>query len=202
MPHLITQNTKLKKTSKITGMRVYNFGIPAFQDEEGKRTCPFAGACAKFCYAQKGAYVWSNVSPAFQFRYLATKCDSFVDKMTAEIVKKRVDILRVHDSGDYYSNEYIDKWMTIARALPHVRFYSYTKSIPLFLDRDIPSNFDIIFSEGGTRDNLIDYDKHRHARIFNDYDAMDQEGYVNAMDSDLMATKWFNQSHKVGLVMH
>ena len=92
MPHLITQNTKLKKTSKITGMRVYNFGIPAFQDEEGKRTCPFAGACAKFCYAQKGAYVWSNVSPAFQFRYLATKCDSFVDKMTAEIVKKRVEI--------------------------------------------------------------------------------------------------------------
>tara|TARA_R110000824_G_scaffold27608_8_gene93637 strand:- start:5211 stop:5819 length:609 start_codon:yes stop_codon:yes gene_type:complete len=202
MPHLITQNTKLKKTSKITGMRVYNFGIPAFQDEEGKRTCPFAGACAKFCYAQKGAYVWSNVSPAFQFRYLATKCDSFVDKMTAEIVKKRVDILRVHDSGDYYSNEYIDKWMHIAKALPHVRFYSYTKSIPLFLDRDIPSNFDIIFSEGGTRDNLIDYDKHRHARIFNDYDAMDHEGYVNAMDSDLMATKWFNQSHKVGLVMH
>jgi hypothetical protein len=202
MPQLITQNGKLKKTSKLTGLRVYNFGIPAFQDSDGKRTCPFAGACAKFCYAQKGAYVWSNVSPAFQFRYLATKCDSFVDKMTAELVKKRVDILRVHDSGDYYSRRYIDKWLTIAKRLPNVRFYSYTKSIPLFLDLDIPDNYDIIFSEGGTRDDLIDYTAHRHARIFDDYDAMNQAGYVNAMESDLMATKWFNDSNKVGLVMH
>lgn len=202
MTQLITQNGKLKKTSKLTGLRVYNFGIPAFQDEDGKRTCPFAGACAKFCYAQKGAYVWSNVSPAFQFRYLATKCDSFVDKMTAELIKKRVDILRVHDSGDYYSKKYIDKWLTIAKRLPNVRFYSYTKSIPLFLDLDIPDNYDIIFSEGGTRDDLINYHHHRHARIFDDYDAMNQAGYVNAMESDLMATKWFNDSNKVGLVMH
>ena len=202
MPQLITQNGKLKKTSKLTGLRVYNFGIPAFQDSDGKRTCPFAGACAKFCYAQKGAYVWSNVSPAFQFRYLATKCDSFVDKMTAELIKKRVDILRVHDSGDYYSRKYIDKWMTIAKRLPNVRFYSYTKSIPLFLDLDIPDNYDIIFSEGGTRDDLINYHHHRHARIFDDYEAMNQAGYVNAMESDLMATKWFNDSNKVGLVMH
>ena len=201
MPQLITQNGKLKKTSKLTGLRVYNFGIPAFQDSDGKRTCAFAGACAKICYAQKGAYVWSNVSPAFQFRYLATKCDSFVDKMTIELVKKRVDILRVHDSGDYYSRKYIDKWLTIAKRLPNVRFYSYTKSIPHFLDLDIPDNYDIIFSEGGTRDDLIDYTTHRHARIFDDYDAMNQAGYVNAMESDLMATKWFNDSNKVGLVM-
>ena len=94
---MVLSLNKLKKTSKLIGLRVFNFGIPAFEDENGKRTCPFAGACAKFCYAQKGSYVWSNVSPAFQFRYLATKCDSFVDKMTIELVKKRVDILRVHD---------------------------------------------------------------------------------------------------------
>ena len=114
MPHLITQNTKLKRTSDIIGQRVYNFGIPAFEDADGKRTCPFAGECAKFCYAQKGAYVWSNVAPAFQYRYLATKCDTFVDKMVAELSKKRVDILRVHDSGDYYSMKYIKKWIAIA----------------------------------------------------------------------------------------
>jgi hypothetical protein len=202
MPHLITQNTKLKKTSRITGLRVFNFGIPAFEDADGKRTCPFAGSCAKFCYAQKGAYIWSNVKPAFQFRYLATKSDDFVENMVAELTKKRVDILRVHDSGDYYSKAYIGKWMEIAKRLPNVRFYSYTKSIPLFLDLDIPDNYDIIFSEGGTRDDLIDYNTHRHARIFDDYKTMNQAGYVDAMKSDLMATKWFNDSNKVGLVMH
>ena len=62
----------------------------------------------------QGAYSWSNAKPAFQFRYLATKSNDFVDDMIAEIKKKKVDILRVHDSGDYYSREYIDKWMEIA----------------------------------------------------------------------------------------
>ena len=83
MPHLITQNAKLKKTSKLIRLRVFNFGIPAFEDTNGKRTCPFAGSCAKFCYAQKGAYSWSNVKPAFQFRYVATKSNDFVDDMIA-----------------------------------------------------------------------------------------------------------------------
>jgi len=202
MPHLITQNTKLKRTSKIIGERVFNFGIPAFEDADGKRTCPFAADCADWCYAQKGAYVWSNVAPAFQYRYMATKLDSFVEDMISEITKKRVDILRVHDSGDYYSVKYINKWMAIAKALPHVRFYSYTKSIPLFLNIDIPENFDIIYSEGGKRDDLIDYANHRHARVFPDEQSLIAHGYINAMKSDVMATKWFNSSNKVGLVKH
>jgi len=202
MPHLITQNAKLKKTSKLIRLRVFNFGIPAFEDTNGKRTCPFAGSCAKFCYAQKGAYSWSNVKPAFQFRYVATKSNDFVDDMIAEIKKKKVDILRVHDSGDYYSRGYIDKWIEIARRLPDVKFYSYTKSIPLFIGVDIPDNYDIIFSEGGTRDDMIDYAVDRHARIFDSYKDLENAGYVNAMESDLNATKWYNQTNKVGLVMH
>lgn len=202
--NLLTQNSKLKKTSKAVGLKVMNFGIPALVDpDSGRRTCPFAGSCAKFCYAQKGAYTWSNVKPAFIRRYEATKCDDFVDVMIAEVKRTKADMIRVHDSGDYYSREYIEKWFAIARALPHVRFYSYTKSVPLFLGRDdIPPNYDIIFSEGGTRDHLIDTAKHRHARIFDTYDDMNAAGYVDAMASDVMATKWFNDSNKVGLVFH
>ena len=179
--NLLTQNSKLKKTSKAVGLKVMNFGIPAYEDSEGRRTCPFAGSCAKYCYAQKGAYSWSNVKPAFIKRYQATKCADFVDIMIDEIKRKRADMVRVHDSGDYYSRAYIDKWFAIARALPDVRFYSYTKSVPLFLERDdIPDNYDIIFSEGGTRDDLIDTTKHRHARIFSTYDDMTAAGYVDA----------------------
>ena len=119
-----------------------------------------------------------------------------------EIQNKKVDILRVHDSGDYYSRDYVAKWMEIAKRLPDVRFYSYTKSIPLFVGVDIPENYDIIYSEGGTRDDMIDYDNDRHARIFDSYDDLESAGYVNAMESDLKATKWFNRTNKVGLVMH
>ena len=66
--NLLTQNTKLKKTSKVLGLRVFNFGIPAYKSASGKLTCPMADECVKFCYAKKGAYIWSNVKPAFEKR--------------------------------------------------------------------------------------------------------------------------------------
>ena len=200
--NLITQNSKLKSTSKEMGLRVFNFGIPAYKSATGKLTCPFADKCVKYCYAQKGAYTWGNVKPAFERRYEISKQDDFVEIMIEEIVKKKVDYLRVHDSGDYYSNEYIYKWFAIANALPHVRFYSYTKSIPLFLDKKIPENLDIIFSEGSKKDELIDVSIHRHSRIFSDKSELEHAGYVDASKNDLMATKWFNTNNRIGLIFH
>jgi hypothetical protein len=199
---LITQNSKLKSTSREMGLRVFNFGIPAYKSATGKLTCPFADKCVKYCYAQKGAYIWGNVKPAFERRYEATKQDNFVEMMVEELVKKKADYLRIHDSGDYYSNEYIYKWFAIANALPHVRFYSYTKSIPLFLDKTIPENMDIIFSEGSKKDELIDVNIHRHSRIFSEKSELENAGYVDASKNDLMATKWFNDNHRIGLIFH
>lgn len=199
---LITQNSKLKSTSREMGLRVFNFGIPAYKSATGKLTCPFADKCVKYCYAQKGAYIWGNVKPAFERRYEATKQDDFVEIMVEELIKKKADYLRIHDSGDYYSNEYIYKWFAIANALPNVRFYSYTKSIPLFLDKTIPENMDIIFSEGSKKDELIDVNIHRHSRIFSEKSELENAGYVDASKNDLMATKWFNDNHRIGLIFH
>lgn len=200
---LLTQNSKLKKTSEHFNVKVYNFGIPAFQDPEtGKRTCPFAGSCAKICYARKGAYAWSNVKPAFVARYKATKQANFVQLITDELRKKKVQYLRVHDSGDYYSPEYIQKWLEIARLNPQVKFYSYTKSIPLFEGIELPNNYDIIFSEGSKVDHLIDVTKHRHSRIFSTKEALQKAKYVDTSAYDLLATKWFNESNKIGLILH
>ena len=115
--NLLTQNSKLKRTSKELGVRVFNFGIPAYKSASGKLTCPMAKECVKFCYAKKGAYVWSNVQPAFEKRYQLSKTDDFVHSMIDEIMKKKPDYVRVHDSGDYYSKAYLDKWLMIA-AIP------------------------------------------------------------------------------------
>ena len=127
--NLLTQNSKLKKTSKLTGLRVFNFGIPAYKSASGKLTCPFAGECVKFCYAQKGAYSWSNVKPAFEKRYELTKTDDFVNEMNKEIAKKKPDYVRVHDSGDYYSKAYLDKWIEIAIPVSYTHLTLPTKRI-------------------------------------------------------------------------
>jgi hypothetical protein len=200
--NLLTQNSKLKKTSKSLGLRVFNFGIPAYKSASGKLTCPFADACVKFCYAKKGAYIWSNVQPAFEKRYQLSKTDDFVNIMNQEIAKKRPDYVRVHDSGDYYSRAYLDKWLAVAIHNPHVRFYSYTNCVEMLKNTNLPDNYDIIFSDSGKQKHMIDEKKDRHTRIFHSHSELISAGYTDASNIDLMATKWFNKTNKVGLIFH
>ena len=200
--NLLTQNSKLKKTSKELGLRVFNFGIPAYKSASGKLTCPMADSCVKFCYAKKGAYIWSNVKPAFEKRYQLTKTDNFVEAMNAEIRKKKPDYVRVHDSGDYYSRAYLKKWIDIANSNPNVRFYSYTNMVDMMLKTSLPDNYDIIFSDSGKQKHLIDERKHRHTKIFKSNADLNSAGYTDASSIDLHATRWFNNTIKVGLVFH
>jgi len=200
--NLLTQNSKLKKTSKELRLRVFNFGIPAYKSASGKLTCPMADTCVKFCYAKKGAYIWSNVKPAFEKRYELTKTDDFVEAMNAEIRKKKPDYVRVHDSGDYYSTAYLKKWIQVAIYNPSVRFYSYTNMVDMMLKASLPDNYDIIFSDSGKQKHLINERKHRHTKIFSTNSDLISNGYVDASSIDLMATKWFSKNHKVGLVFH
>ena len=161
-----------------------------------------ADECVKFCYAKKGAYIWSNVKPAFERRYQLSKTDDFVEAMNAEIRKKKPDYVRVHDSGDYYSRAYLHKWIAVANDNPDVRFYSYTNMIKMFLNVPLPSNYDIIFSDSGKQKNLIDEVKHRHTKIFQSSNDLIRAGYADASSVDLMATRWFSDTNKVGLVFH
>jgi hypothetical protein len=200
--NLLTQNSKLKKTSKALGLRVFNFGIPAYKSASGKLTCPMADECVKFCYAKKGAYIWSNVKPAFEKRYELSKTDDFVEAMNAEIRKKKPDYVRVHDSGDYYSRAYLKKWIEVAIHNPNVRFYSYTNMIDMMLKTSLPDNYDIIFSDSGKQKNLINERVHRHTKIFSSHSDLVHAGYTDASAVDLYATRWFNATNKVGLIFH
>ena len=200
--NLLTQNSKLKNTSKQLGVRVFNFGIPAYKSASGKLTCPMAKDCVKFCYAKKGAYIWSNVKPAFEKRYELTKTDEFVNAMNAEIERKKPDYVRVHDSGDYYSKAYLQKWITVAIHNPDVKFYSYTNMVDLVHKTDLPDNYDIIFSNAGKQVHMIDYEQDRYTKIFKSKQELDRAGFVNASKVDLFATKWFSNNKKVGLIFH
>ena len=211
--NLLTQNKKLKDTSKAIGKKVFNFSLPAYKFANGKKdkngndlfnvVCPFAGSCIKPCYAQKGNYTrYPKNNLLREQKYYLTKSDNFVDLMSEEIKKKKANYIRVHDSGDFYSRQYALKWFKIAELNPEVKFYAYTKSFKWFMNMEIPNNFDLIFSEGSINDNLIDTKLHRHARIFDTENDLLEAGYINASKNDLMATKFFNTSNKVGLIFH
>lgn len=201
-------NSKMKKTEDHFNVKIFNFSIPAGNDKaSGKITCPFANECLKFCYAKKGAYAWSNVQLALTQRYNATKRDDFeeivIQFLSNKLKRESKQIyVRIHDSGDFYSKAYFEKWISIALMMPKVRFYAYTKSHSFTREYDLPSNMDLIYSFGSKNDELICKDTERHSRIFDSLDELKDNGYVDASKYDLYATKWHSNTHKVGLIIH
>lgn len=187
-------NSKLKKS----GIVSFNL-IPIVH-------CPLAGACKSFCYATVGQQAFKSGVQRRAGAFLATIQADFVQSMHAEIQrwkKKKIQAIRVHDSGDFYSMDYLKSWLEIARLNPDVRFYAYSKSLP-FVHRAydlglVPENFRIIQSVGGLADNRIRLDL-PHARIFSTHDELVAAGYADASETDDAAA--FGSNPLVGLVVH
>jgi hypothetical protein len=79
----------------------------------------------------------------------------------------KADTVRVHVSGDFFSQIYFDAWMSVARLFDTKKFYAYTKSIPYWLERreTIPENFNLTSSKGGRSDDLIELNKLKYAEV-------------------------------------
>jgi hypothetical protein len=201
-----TGNSKLKTTSKHFDIKIFNFSIPAGNDKiTGKITCPFAGKCLADCYAKKGFYNMPNVEKALSERHKATRDANFVERIDTELIKatnKKQVYVRIHDSGDFYSPNYFQKWLEIARLNPSVRFYAYTKSHSFIRGIELPENFDLIFSFGSKNDELINVETERHSKIFYSKEQMELEGYFDASHLDINATKWVTTNKKIGLLFH
>jgi hypothetical protein len=82
---------------------------------------------------------------------------------------KNAGIVRIHSAGDYFSPEYFDAWLAVARLNPDILFYSYTKALPYWVNRIsmIPDNFVLTASYGGRRDDMIETYDLRSVRVIN-----------------------------------
>lgn len=92
------------------------------------KTCPNCSTCASTCYALKSEKFRPVVKACRQRNWDLSKLETFVEDMITLIKKSKVKVFRIHESGDFYSQEYADKWSAIAQALPGIQFYAYTKS--------------------------------------------------------------------------
>jgi hypothetical protein len=100
------------------------------------KTCPNSETCRTTCYAKKAERLYPNVLPCRERNYQASRLESFEDRMVwtiiSSVAKHDVRAVRVHESGDFYSQAYADKWAQIAKRVhnvqPDVVFFAYTKS--------------------------------------------------------------------------
>jgi hypothetical protein len=121
----------------------------------------------------------------FHFPWLSDNTDPFIEQW----MDQGGQAVRIHDSGDFYSDEYLLAWMDVARATPDVLFYAYTKEITRLrmYAENAPENFRWLYSLGGREDHLIDRDTERHADVFPTTEAIVEAGYMDQSMSDLYA---------------
>ena len=215
MTDILRQNSELRK-HRIWNYTIPAWYVTL---EDGKRfmTCPNAGPCAQFCYARNGTYRFSNVLAAHtrnlqmylddreawkqaliqelsrsKFRPNGNPRDlgQIEDKWLSRWALHGGAAVRIHDSGDFFSQTYLHDWLEIARSIPDVLFYAYTKEVAMFRETpavDEVTNFRYLFSTGGLQDHLIDQDSDRHADVFPTLQAMEQAGYESQDENDLLA---------------
>ena len=108
------------------GKKVAVFNLP-----QGK-TCPGKTAlCREICYAAKAERMYPAAAAMRARNLVAAEKDTFVDDMIAEILGSGVSLLRIHESGDFFSQEYLNKWVKIIEVCSRVKFLAYTKSFML-----------------------------------------------------------------------
>ena len=80
------------------------------------------------------------------------------------VIHKSKDLVRIHESGDFWTENYMKAWILVAQSRPNQIFYAYTKSLGMWLSLNdiIPSNFYLTASHGGTLDYLIP----KHPNVF------------------------------------
>ena len=175
-------NAKLGKQTLI-------FNLPA------GRTCPGAMFCKSFAVVDPATGKRSIADgPHTEFRCFAassevqydavfasrkSNLEQIVDALqngsAADLINegiqshrtKNTKLVRIHESGDFFSGAYLDAWIEVAHRNPDLKFYCYSKSLQLFVDFKLPSNFYMTASYGGAFDYLIDAGKFtRYAKVF------------------------------------
>lgn len=205
---LLASNSKLAKSN------IWQFSIPAAEATivQGNKLVKFkvcigAEKCLNFCYASVGGFAFAGtmVAHARNLQFVLDDPWSFSEQMIKEIKgKRKVYAIRWHDSGDVYSRAYFMVLKSIMDACPEVNFYAYSKFVPLFKKLEaegmLPSNFTVIYSEGGKFDHLIDKSKDRHSHVFSTEEDCLAAGYTQTNIVDLPATD--RTVMKIGLVVH
>lgn len=132
-------------------------GAPSFSIPPGL-TCPGqTSICNKLCYAMKGNFntrssqmYWGNYLLLLEVgeEVLMRAC---LYEMVLRALPLQRGYFRLHVSGDFFSQPYLNAWCGVAQMLPRINFWAYTRSFMLdFTHR--PKNL-VVYASADT-DNL------------------------------------------------
>ena len=155
---------KMKKLLSVGMNRKLGRKIGVFNLPQGV-TCPWKTAlCGRICYAGKAERCYPSARGKRQENFDRAKKDDFAAEMKKEIQDRKLTMVRIHESGDFFNQEYLDKWVEIIAACPETLFLCYTKSFPLdwTVALELP-NFSILWSVDKTTTAAVPAKEGRYA---------------------------------------
>jgi hypothetical protein len=184
-------NAKLKKMLKKLSLKLKTFTLPA------GHTCPAANECLSRadretgkikdgpntlfrCFAASAEAVYPSLRKMVwhNFELIKASLKNGVDAcadLICESLPKKFDILRVHVGGDYFSKQYLQAWIEVAKRNPDKVFYSYSKSLHFFKQFALPSNLVLTASRGGKHDDMIELHGWKEALVvYSEQEAIDK----------------------------
>lgn len=146
--HFSKGNKKLSK-------KVLIWNLPAIS------TCPGSSTeCRRYCYALKAQRLYPFCLSSRNTNLEYSKSKLFVHGIIKFLGDRKETIIRIHESGDFYCEEYLNRWCEIISQLREKTFYAYTKSY--FFDsfwRNIPENLKILQSVESRFPQKIDWNR-------------------------------------------
>jgi len=121
--------------------KVLVFDLPAVL------SCPNCKDCKSSCYALQAQkqYADCRVFRNTNFHLAIFEIKKLQTLIEQQLKRAKINVVRIHSSGDFFSQEYIDMWTAIMKHFPNKKFYAYTKVEKLFKFKKL-SNFNLITS--------------------------------------------------------
>lgn len=202
-----TGNAKLSKGTLIFSLPAGSTCPGALQclsmavlGDNGKRTIRDGEHTEFRCFAASSEVQYDKVYHNRQQNFKAIvdaiksgDCAELIHNQLQTYRKKNTELVRIHESGDFFSGAYLDAWAEVARYNSDLKFYCYSKNLPIFIEANLPSNFYMTASYGGKFDHYIDAGVfQRYSKVFMTEDDANRAGLeVDHDDSHCFGDKPF-----------
>jgi hypothetical protein len=116
-------NEKRMSTGNSKLVDILIFDLPA-----GK-TCMNSSSCISTCYAMKAQrmYHLTRITRETNLYMYYKERELLKSLLIKQISKSKNNVIRLHSSGDFISQDYINFWNEIIKVFPNKKFYAYTK---------------------------------------------------------------------------
>lgn len=120
------------------------------------KSCLNCDTCKDTCFALKAYRQYIATRNAWDINldlaqnYIPTLQTLLTQQIEHKFASKKAQkhglYVRIHVSGDFISQEYMDMWFAVARRFPDVGFYAYSKVLDHFDISQCPDNLNLIDS--------------------------------------------------------